>query len=96
MPPDPILALLSAVGLLVYGVVGAVVSVFAMKYLGTSNDRMGKISRWELDKDATQSFIAWTIFWPLPAAVLLVIGIALVPGFFVKRVGQYVAGSLDK
>jgi hypothetical protein len=95
MPPDPILALLSVVGLFLYGGIGSVVGVVWVKKCCQHKD-LSKIARWENQSDECESFIASVIFWPFLAVPLLVMGVGFGPAKLVKHLGSYLAAALDK
>lgn len=96
MPPDPILALLCAVGLLAYAGVGGVVGALSVNLFGGD---VGDLVGWNRDRqsfNAVDGFMFAAVFWPITLVVVLCYGLAVCPAFIAKRVGRYVAGSLDK
>ena len=95
MPPDPILALLSVVGLFVYGLIGSVVGVLWVKFVCERNNDLSQIAAWESSRER-DSFMSAAVFWPVVSVPLLIMGLCFGPSQIAKRVGIYVAGSLDK
>ena len=93
MPPDPILALLSFAGLLVYGAIGGVVGASVLRL--TSPKRyfayLGGDRHYDYPGEVWAAFISSALLWPgIVAAAIPVVVLAL-PFLVAKTVGGYVA-----
>lgn len=94
--PDPIIALLSFVGLCSYSVVGSVVAVLHLK----------KGFGWSLHSDqwyqgdgeaiTSGAPVLGAVFWPLLAAGWIVVGVFYGPIRLGRAVVNYTAAALDK
>jgi len=92
--PIPVLALLSFVGLVVYGMVGAVVGAVTVRALG------GKPDMRQLADDLFNSpdfgVFGWAAtLWPAWLAMVAIGGLFAVPVWCAGKVGSYVAGALS-
>ena len=104
MPPDPILALLSVVGLFAYTAIGSVVSVLHLtkgfKWQLAAGQWLHKNQRGNYCKADWSGPIANAVFWPVLAAGYALVGIVCGvfggPVWLGKHVIPYVYSALEK
>lgn len=104
--PDPILGLLSFVGLLAYGAIGGVVGSAAVRILGTKDadtSFRGYGSHRHLraiaglngaDDEAWVGFSCAAVFWPVTVALGFVGALCYGPYWLALKCGQYSANAL--
>lgn len=105
MPPDSILGLLAFVGLCLYAIIGMIVGVLSMRYMGDHHDRMEVISEWHQlaysdSHDDRIPVVMVAIVWPAWLVLLVPVGLVYcvvwIPARLGKHAAQYVAGALEE
>lgn len=103
MPPDPILGLLSFVGLLVYGAVGGVVGTMTVRLFegaptnrGTYTLMRGLAGVQGGDTDGLIGFGFAAALWPIVVALAIVASVCAGPVLVAHRVGRYIAAAQIK
>lgn len=107
MPPDPILALLSFAGLMVYGVIGGVVGIATVRLFDpkVGSERncsyiRGIAGEPGMDTDAWIGFTFAAALWPAVIALGIaggaIAGVAILPIWSCRRVGKYLARAQIK
>ena len=106
MPPDPILALLSLVGLFVYGGVGAIVGTLTLRVFDGWDGNTGNssylrgIAKKGGDEDGWVGFGFASTLWPVVLSIGIVVAacmaVAIGPVWCSVRIGTYVAAAQIK
>lgn len=96
MPPDPILALLSLVGLGFYAVAGGAVAALTVRLFDTPGRKYTRDLLHGGVTGAAPGAVFAALFWPAWVGCLIVVALGWGPGWLAFRTCKYIAAATLK
>lgn len=95
MPPDPILALLCLAGLLLYAIIGGIVTAVVLRVAPGDDyyDALAGKRGYLYWSEIWATVVALTLFWPVVVALAIPAALLVGPLLLAMRVTKYVAKS---